>query len=64
MLSQHKRIENIISFMMYKPVNGLLTDRMNYILTMIKYIIILQHNVTFIMLIKDVSMFTQDALVI
>ena len=37
---------------------------MNYTLPMIKYTIILQGNIIFSILIKDVPMFTQEALVI
>ena len=37
---------------------------MNYTLPMIKYMIILQGNIILSILIKDVPMFTQEALVI
>ena len=37
---------------------------MNYTLPMIKYTIILQGNIIFSILINDVPMFTQEALVI
>ena len=62
-LPLYNLIQHRISFMMYKLVIGLLPEVINELYTT-NYTIILQGNIFFSILIKDVPMFTQEALVI